>query len=107
MTEDSNIRVQIDPRKDGRFTTTVKLVAQPLNELRAVAGGLRMLPIGRQIGEAVLVELQDVLEARSKLYQETVEVEAALQAEADGEAQGVSEAVEALKAGGDPADEES
>lgn len=109
MTEERNIRVQIDPRKDGRYTTTVKLVAQPLNELRAVAGGLRVLPIGRQIGEAVLHELQDVLELQqAELAQLAAEEphDPELQADVADSQDQIEAELEALKEDGDRADEE-
>lgn len=95
---DEAIRVQIDPRKDGRYTTTVKLVAYDLNRLRAVAGGLRVLPVGRQIGEAVLVELEDVLIGLEAEARQLAAEEPTVADEALGTAGDLEEALYEVKA---------
>lgn len=58
------VNVQIDRRQDGRISSTVKLIAWDLNELRALIAQLQLSPLGRwvaqELGPALQAELKEL-----------------------------------------------
>ena len=65
MTEENPIRVQLDHRKDGRISVTLKLVAWDMNQIRAFGAQLLRGPVARQVGEKLFHALQGDAESET------------------------------------------
>jgi hypothetical protein len=68
-----NVKVQIDPRKDGRYTATIKLVAWDLNRLRGLIQNMTMTAFGRDIGREVGQKLVESINAPQPQVEEEEE----------------------------------